>query len=210
MPGIIGRKIGMTSIYDENGKSIACTLVQAGPCVVTQVKNSDTDGYRAVQLAYGERKEKNTPKALKGHFAKAKTSPKSKLVEFRDFRAEFEDKVVLGNTITVEDVFAEKDFLDAIGTSKGKGFQGVVKRHGFGGVGQATHGQHNRLRAPGSVGACSFPSRVFKGLKMAGRTGGDSVKVMNLKVMKIYSEKNLVLVSGSIPGAINSYVILEK
>lgn len=210
MPGIIGKKIGMTSIYDENGKSIACTLVQAGPCVVTQVKNSDTDGYRAVQLAYGERKEKNTPKALKGHFAKAKTSPKSKLVEFRDFRAEFEDKIILGNTITVGDVFTEKDFLDAVGTSKGKGFQGVVKRHGFGGVGQATHGQHNRLRAPGSVGACSFPSRVFKGLKMAGRTGGDRVKVMNLKVMKIYSEKNLVLVSGSIPGAINSYVILEK
>ena len=210
MPGIIGKKIGMTSIYDENGKSVACTLVQAGPCVVTQVKNSDTDGYRAVQLAYGERKEKNTPKALKGHFAKAKTSPKSKLVEFRDFREEFEDKIILGNTITVDDVFAETDFLDAVGTSKGKGFQGVVKRHGFGGVGQATHGQHNRLRAPGSIGACSFPSRVFKGLKMAGRTGGDRVKVMNLRVMKIYSEKNLVLVSGSIPGAINSYVILEK
>jgi large subunit ribosomal protein L3 len=210
MPGIIGRKIGMTSIYDENGKSVACTLVQAGPCVVTQVKNSETDGYRAVQLAFGERKEKNTPKALKGHFAKAKTSPKSKLVEFRDFRAEFDSKVVLGNTITVQDVFAEKDFLDAVGTSKGKGFQGVVKRHGFGGVGQATHGQHNRLRAPGSVGACSFPARVFKGIKMAGRTGGDRVTVMNLKVMKIYPEKNLVLVSGSIPGAINSYVILEK
>ncbi|WP_258103861.1 50S ribosomal protein L3 [Marinoscillum sp. MHG1-6] len=210
MPGIIGRKLGMTSLYDESGKSIACTLVQAGPCVVTQVKNEETDGYRAVQLAYGERKEKNTPKALKGHFAKAKTSPKSKLVEFRDFRAEFEDKVQLGNTITTQDVFVEGDFLDAIGTSKGKGFQGVVKRHGFGGVGQSTHGQHNRLRAPGSIGACSFPSRVFKGLKMAGRTGGDRVKVLNLKVMKIYPEKNLVLVSGSIPGAKNSYVILEK
>ncbi|MEP0368930.1 MAG: 50S ribosomal protein L3 [Cyclobacteriaceae bacterium] len=210
MPGIIGKKLGMTSTFDENGKNVACTLVQAGPCVVTQVKNEDTDGYRAVQLAYGERKEKNTPKALKGHFAKAKTSPKSKLVEFRDFREEFEDKVKLGNSISTEDVFVEGDFLDAIGTSKGKGFQGVVKRHGFGGVGQATHGQHNRLRAPGAIGACSFPSRVFKGLKMAGRTGGDRVKVLNLKVVKIYPEKNLVLVSGSIPGAKNSYVILEK
>ncbi|MEO9478076.1 MAG: 50S ribosomal protein L3 [Cyclobacteriaceae bacterium] len=210
MPGIIGKKLGMTSTFDENGKNVACTLVQAGPCVVTQVKNEDTDGYRAVQLAYGERKEKNTPKALKGHFAKAKTSPKSKLVEFRDFREEFEDKVKLGNSISTEDVFVEGDFLDAIGTSKGKGFQGVVKRHGFGGVGQATHGQHNRLRAPGAIGACSFPSRVFKGLKMAGRTGGDRVKVLNLKVVKIYAEKNLVLVSGSIPGAKNSYVILEK
>lgn len=210
MPGIIGKKVGMTSIYDESGKNVACTLVEAGPCVVTQVRNPETDGYRAVQLAYGERKEKNTPKSLKGHFAKAKTTPKKKVVEFRDFRAEFEDKVVLGNTIKVEDVFQENDFLDAIGTSKGKGFQGVVKRHGFGGVGQSTHGQHNRLRAPGAIGACSFPSRVFKGLKMAGRTGGDRVKVLNLKVMKLYPEKNLVLVSGSIPGAKNSYVILEK
>ncbi len=210
MPGIIGKKIGMTSVYNEDGKNLACTLVEAGPCVVTQVRNQETDGYRAVQLAYGERKEKNTPKALKGHFAKAKTSPKSKVVEFRDFRAEFEDKVVLGNTIKVEEVFQEQDFLDAVGTSKGKGFQGVVKRHGFRGVGQATHGQHNRLRAPGSIGACSFPSRVFKGLKMAGRTGGDKVKVLNLKVLKIYAEKNLILVSGSIPGAKNSFVILEK
>lgn len=210
MPGIIGRKIGMTSVYNEDGKNLACTLIQAGPCVVTQVKDKDNDGYRAVQLAYGERKEKNTPKALKGHFAKAKTSPKSKIVEFRDFRAEYEDKVKLGNTINISDVFTEKDFVDVIGTSKGKGFQGVVKRHGFGGVGQATHGQHNRLRAPGSIGACSFPSRVFKGLKMAGRTGGDRIKVMNLKVVKIYPEKNLVLVSGPVPGAKNSYIILEK
>ena len=210
MPGLIGKKVGMTSVYDESGKSIACTLIQAGPCVVTQVKNEETDGYKAVQLAYGERKEKNTPKALKGHFAKAKTTPKSKIVEFRDFRAEFEDKVKLGNEIKIGDVFGEQDFVDAIGTSKGKGFQGVVKRHGFGGVGQATHGQHNRLRAPGAIGACSFPSRVFKGLKMAGRTGGDRVKVLNLKVMKIYPEDNLVLVSGSVPGAKNSYVILEK
>lgn len=210
MPGIIGRKIGMTSVYNEDGKNIAATLVEAGPCVVTQVKDVDSDGYRAVQLAYGEKKDKNTPKALKGHFAKAKTTPKSKVVEFRDFRQEFEDKVKLGNEISISDVFAEKDFLDAIGISKGKGFQGVVKRHGFGGVGQSTHGQHNRLRAPGSIGACSFPSRVFKGLKMAGRTGGDRVKVLNLRVLKIYPENNLVLVSGSIPGAKNSYVILEK
>ena len=210
MPGIIGKKIGMTSIYSEEGKNVACTLIEAGPCVVTQVKDKETDGYRAVQLAYGERKEKNTPKALKGHFAKAKTTPKSKIVEFRDFRAEYDDVLKMGNTIKIEDVFVENDFLDAVGTSKGKGFQGVVKRHGFAGVGQATHGQHNRLRAPGSIGACSFPSRVFKGLKMAGRTGGDRVKVINLKVMKIYPEKNLVLVSGSVPGAKNSYVILEK
>ena len=200
----------MTSIYDESGKSIACTLIQAGPCVVTQVKNEETDGYKAVQLAYGEKKEKNTTKALKGHFAKAKTTPKAKIVEFRDFREEFEDKVKIGNEITIADVFQEQDFVDAIGTSKGKGFQGVVKRHGFGGVGQATHGQHNRLRAPGSIGAASFPSRVFKGLKMAGRMGNDRVKVLNLRVMKIYPEDNLVLVSGSIPGAKNSYVILEK
>jgi len=210
MPGLIGKKVGMTSIYDEAGKSIACTLVEAGPCVVTQVKSDDSDGYKAVQLGFGERKEKNTPKALKGHFEKAKTSPKAKVVEFRDFSEEFEDKVKLGNEIKLEDVFEENDFVDAVGTSKGKGFQGVVKRHGFGGVGQSTHGQHNRLRAPGAIGACSFPSRVFKGLRMAGRTGGERVKILNLKVLKMYPEKNLVLISGSIPGAKNSYVILEK
>jgi large subunit ribosomal protein L3 len=210
MPGLIGRKVGMTSIYDENGKSIACTLVEAGPCVVTQVKNEETDGYKAVQMAYGERKEKNTPKGLQGHFAKAKTTPKTKVVEFRDFRAEFDDKVVLGGEIKIEDIFNEMDYVDVVGISKGKGFQGVVKRHGFGGVGQATHGQHNRLRAPGSVGAASFPSRVFKGLKMGGRMGTDRVKVLNARIMKVYPEKNLVLVSGSIPGAKNSFVILEK
>ncbi len=210
MPGIIGKKIGMTSIYTPEGKSVPCTVVEAGPCVVTQVKNPETDGYKSVQLAYGERKEKNTPKALKNHFAKAGTTPKHKVVEFRDFRAEFESVVQLGNTINISDVFKENDFLDAIGTSKGKGFQGVVKRHGFGGVGQATHGQHNRLRAPGSVGACSTPARVFKGMRMAGRMGSDRVKVMNLKVMRIFPERNLILVSGSIPGAANSYVILEK
>ncbi|MDH5610347.1 MAG: 50S ribosomal protein L3 [Cyclobacteriaceae bacterium] len=210
MPGIIGKKVGMTSIFNADGKSIACTLIEAGPCVVTQVKNTETDGYRAVQLAYDDRKEKNTPKALKGHFSKSNSTPKKKVVEFRDFRAEFDHKVVLGNEIRVEDIFAENDFLDAIGISKGKGFQGVVKRHGFGGVGQSTHGQHNRGRAPGSVGASSFPSRVFKGLRMAGRMGSDRVKVVNLKVMKIYPDKNLILVSGSVPGAKNSYIILEK
>ncbi len=210
MPGIIGRKVGMTNLYTEEGKSVPCTVVEAGPCVVTQVKNPETDGYKAVQLAFGERKDKNTPKALKNHFAKAKTSPKMKVAEFRDFRAEYDEKVQLGNTITVTDIFAENDFLDAIGTTKGKGFQGVVKRHNFAGVGQATHGQHNRLRAPGSVGGASTPARVFRGLRMAGRTGGDRVKVMNLKVMKIFPDKNLILVSGSIPGANNSFVILEK
>jgi len=210
MPGIIGKKLGMTSVFTEDGKNIPCTVVEAGPCVVTQVKNPDTDGYRAVQLAYGEKKEKNTPKSLKNHFSKAGTTPKQKVVEFRDFREEFEDKVKLGNTIKIEDVFQENDFLDAVGSSKGKGFQGVVKRHGFGGVGDATHGQHNRMRAPGAIGGASTPSRVFKGLRMAGRTGNDRVKLVNLKVMKIFPEKNLVLVSGSIPGAKNSFVILEK
>lgn len=210
MSGIIGKKVGMTSIYGADGQSVACTVIEAGPCVVTQVKNEETDGYRAVQLAYGERKEKNTPRALKGHFKKANTTPKKEVVEFRDFRKEFEDKVILGNTISVSDVFVEGDFVDAIGTSKGKGFQGVVKRHGFGGVGQATHGQHNRMRAPGSIGGASYPARVFKGTRMAGRMGNDRVKVLNLKVMKILPEKNLIVVSGSIPGAKNSIVVLEK
>lgn len=210
MSGIIGKKIGMTSIYSADGRNVACTVVEAGPCVVTQVKSVKSDGYNAVQLAYGERKEKNTPKGLMGHFAKASTTPKKKVVEFRDFRVEFEGQVDLGKTVKVEDVFKEGDFLDAIGKSKGKGFQGVVKRHNFSGVGDATHGQHNRLRAPGSIGACSFPARVFKGTRMAGRMGGDRVKLLNLRVMKILSDKNLILVSGSIPGANNSMVILEK
>ena len=210
MSGIIGKKIGMTNIYEADGKSVACTLVEAGPCVITQIKNEDTDGYTAVQLGFGERKEKNTPKALKGHFDRASTTPKAKVVEFRDFRVEFEDSIALGNTVGVNDVFKEGDFVDAIGNGKGKGFQGVVKRHGFGGVGQSTHGQHNRSRAPGSIGACSFPSRVFKGMRMAGRTGGRRVKVLNLRIVKIYPERNLVLVSGSIPGAKNAYVVLEK
>ncbi|MDF9795546.1 large subunit ribosomal protein L3 [Catalinimonas alkaloidigena] len=212
MSGIIGKKIGMTSVYGADGRSVACTLIEAGPCVITHVKNEDTDGYTAVQLAYGERKDKNTPRALKGHFDRAKTTPKKKVVEFRDFRVEFEDDdgVKLGKEILVGEVFKEGEFLDAIGTSKGKGFQGVVKRHGFGGVGQATHGQHNRGRAPGSIGACSFPSRVFKGMRMAGRTGGRRVKMINLRVLKIVPEKNLILVSGSVPGSKNSYIVLEK
>ena len=210
MSGIIGKKIGMTSVYGVDGQSVACTVIEAGPCVVTQVKNEETDGYKAVQLAYGERKEKNTPRALKGHFKKANTTPKKEVVEFRDFRDEIEDKVVLGNTINVSDVFEEGDFVDAIGTSKGKGFQGVVKRHNFGGVGQATHGQHNRMRAPGSIGGASYPARVFKGMRMAGRMGNDRVKITNLRVLKIMPEKNLMVLSGSIPGANNSYVIIEK
>ena len=210
MSGIIGKKVGMTSIYGADGQNVACTLIEAGPCVITHVKNEDTDGYTAIQLAYDERKEKNTPKALKGHFGRAKTTPKKKVVEFRDFRVEFEDDVKLGKEVSVGEVFAEGEFVDAIGTTKGKGFQGVVKRHGFAGVGDATHGQHNRSRAPGSIGACSFPSRVFKGMRMAGRTGGRRVKILNLRIMKIYPEQNLVLVSGSVPGAKNSYIVLEK
>jgi large subunit ribosomal protein L3 len=210
MSGIIGKKIGMTSFFSADGQHVACTIVEAGPCVVTQVKNPETDGYRAVQLAYGERKPKNTPKALLGHFSKANTTPKKKVVEFRNFREEFNHLVEVGKDVLVGEVFAEGEFLDAIGTSKGKGFQGVVKRHGFGGVGQATHGQHNRLRAPGAIGACSYPSRVFKGMKMAGRTGGRRVKVINMQVMKIIADKNLILLRGSVPGSKNSYVVLEK
>jgi len=210
MSGIIGKKVGMTSVYSADGRNVACTVIEAGPCVITQVKNEETDGYQAVQLAYGERKEKNTPNALKGHFNKANTTPKKSVVEFRDFREEFEGMVALGNQITVGDVFKEGDFVDAIGTSKGKGFQGVVKRHGFGGVGQATHGQHNRLRAPGSIGGASYPARVFKGTRMAGRMGNDRVMVINLEVMKVVPEKNLIVISGSIPGAKNSIVVLEK
>jgi len=210
MSGIIGKKVGMTSVYSADGRNVACTVIEAGPCVITQVKNEETDGYQAVQLAYGERKEKNTPNALKGHFNKANTTPKKSVVEFRDFREEFEGMVALGNQITVGDVFKEGDFVDAIGTSKGKGFQGVVKRHGFGGVGQATHGQHNRLRAPGSIGGASYPARVFKGTRMEGRMGNDRVTVINLEVMKVVPEKNLIVISGSIPGAKNSIVVLEK
>lgn len=205
MSGLIGKKVGMTSLYKEDGTSVPCTLIEAGPCVVTQVKTIETDGYNAVQLGYGEKKEKNTTKPLIGHFAKAKTTPKRKVVEFKSFT----ENLTLGQTLTA-DLFEAGDFIDAVGTSKGKGFQGVVKRHGFGGVGGQTHGQHNRGRAPGSIGACSFPARVFKGIRMAGRMGGNRVKVQNLEILKIIADKNLIVVSGSVPGAKNSYVILEK
>jgi large subunit ribosomal protein L3 len=206
MSGIIGKKIGMTSVYSADGLSVPCTVIEAGPCVVTQVKTVETDGYEAIQLGYGERKEKNTPAPLLGHLKKAGTTAKRKLVEFK----EFTNTVNLGDTINVADVFQEGDFLDAIGTSKGKGFQGVVKRHGFSGVGGQTHGQHNRARHPGSIGASSFPSRVFPGTRMAGRTGGDRVTVQNLRVVKIIPEQNLIIISGSVPGAKNSLLILQK
>lgn len=205
MSGIIGKKIGMTSLYNADGSAVACTLIEAGPCVVTQVKTVETDGYNAIQLGFGEKKEKNTTKPLQGHFKKAGTTPKRKLVEFK----EFEQNLNLGDTVEAN-LFAEGDFVDAIGTSKGRGFQGVVKRHGFGGVGGQTHGQHNRQRHPGSIGACSFPSRVFKGLRMAGRMGNDRVKIQNLRVVKVMPEQNLIVVSGSVPGPKNSFVILEK
>lgn len=210
MPGIIGRKIGMTSVFGPGGESIACTVIEAGPCVVTQVKNEQTDGYRSVQLAFGEKKEKNTSKAALGHFKKANTTPKKNIVEFRDFSAEFEGIAELGKEVHVQDVFVEGDFIDAVGTSKGKGFQGVVKRHGFSGVGGQTHGQHNRLRAPGSMGNASFASRVIKGKRLPGRMGGDRVKLTNLQVVKIIADQNLIVISGSVPGAKNSTVILQK
>jgi large subunit ribosomal protein L3 len=200
----------MTSVFGAEGVNIACTVIEAGPCVVTQVKNEDTDGYRAVQLAFGEKKEKNTSKAAIGHFKKASTTPKRNIVEFRDFRKEFDGMVELGKEIRVQDVFAEGDYVDAVGTSKGKGFQGVVKRHGFAGVGGQTHGQHNRLRAPGSMGNASFASRVPKGKRLAGRMGGERVKVTNLRVVKIMPDQNLIILSGSLPGAKNSTVILQK
>ena len=196
MSGLIGKKIGMTSVFSAEGKNIPCTVIEAGPCVVTQIRTVEKDGYSAVQIAYDEKKEKHTSKSLLGHFAKANTTPKRKLVEFKSFDRELN----LGDTVTV-DQFVEGDWLDITGISKGKGFQGVVKRHGFGGVGDQTHGQHNRLRAPGSLGASSYPSRVFKGKRLAGRTGGDKVKVLNLKILKIIPENNLLLVKGSIPGA---------
>jgi large subunit ribosomal protein L3 len=210
MPGIIGKKIGMTSVFGADGENIACTVIQAGPCVVTQVKNPETDGYRAVQLAFGDKKEKHSNKAEAGHFKKAGTGPKRSVVEFRDFRKEFEGKVELGKEIFAQDVFTEGDYVDAVGISKGRGFQGVVKRHGFSGVGGQTHGQHNRLRAPGSMGNASFASRVPKGKRLAGRMGNSRVKVTNLRVVKILPEQNVIVVSGSVPGAKNSTVILVK
>ncbi len=207
MNGLIGKKVGMTSIYDDKGRNIACTVIEAGPCVVTQVKTEETDGYFSLQLGFGEAKVKNTSKALQGHFQQAGTGPKRKVVEFRDFNAAQKS---LGDVVKVDEVFAEGDTVHAVGTSKGKGFQGVVKRHGFGGVGMQTHGQHNRGRAPGSIGASSFPSKVVKGMRMAGRDGGGRVKVKNLKVVKILPERNLILLKGAVPGHNGAIVILEK
>ena len=204
MPGIIGRKIGMTSVYSAEGKATPCTVIEAGPCVVTQVKTQDRDGYNAIQLGFGDRKEKNTPNALKGHFKKANTAPKATLAEFKGF-----DALNLGDQVDVN-IFEEGEFVNVSGTSKGKGFQGVVKRHGFGGVGQSTHGQHNRLRAPGSIGACSFPARVFKGMRMAGQTGNKRVVMENLEVLKVLADKNIIVVKGSVPGAKGSTVTILK
>ncbi len=205
MKGLIGKKVGMTSIFNDAGHQIACTVVQLGPCYVTQVKTEDSDGYDAIQLAYGDRREKGVTNALKGHFQKSGVSPKRKVVEFRDFEVE----VALGDEVSVE-IFEEGELVSVAGTSKGKGFQGVVKRYGFKGVNDATHGQHNRQRAPGSIGASSYPSRVFKGMRMAGRTGGKRVKTLNLEVVKILQDKNLMLVKGAVPGAKGSYVIVEN
>jgi large subunit ribosomal protein L3 len=208
MLGIIGKKIGMTTLYDSEGRSTPCTIVEGGPCVVTQIKTLATDGYQAVQLGYADKKEKNTSKPLLGHFKQANCAPKRKLVEFKNFAEKL--GVKLGQAIRVEDIFTVGEYVDAIGTSKGKGFQGVVKRHGFGGVGDRTHGQHNRERAPGSIGGSSYPARVFKGMRMAGRTGGQRVKVANLKVLKIFPEHNLIVLGGAIPGPANAHIILEK
>ncbi|OFX67632.1 MAG: 50S ribosomal protein L3 [Bacteroidetes bacterium GWE2_29_8] len=206
MPGIIGKKVGMTSVFDASGKNIPCTVIEAGPCFVTQVKTIDNDGYSAVQIAFDDKKEKNTPKPMKVHFQKAKVStPKRKVVEFKDLG----NDISLGDEIKV-DVFNEGDFVDIVGTSKGKGFQGVVKRHGFSGVGGQTHGQHNRLRAPGSLGASSYPSRVVKGIRMAGRMGGDRVTTFNLKVIKVIPENNLLIVKGSVSGCKGSYLLIQK
>ena len=207
MSGILGKKIGMTSIYDESGRNVPVTVVEAGPCVVTQVKTKEKDGYDAIQLAFDERKVKNTPKALQKHFEKAGTTPKKVVREFSRF--EEGHRKSLGETITV-DVFMEGEFVDVTGVSKGKGFQGVVKRYNFNGVGQATHGQHNRLRKPGSIGACAYPSRVFKGLRMGGHMGNRTVKAINLQIMKIVPEKNLLVVKGSVPGSKNGYLKIER
>ncbi|MFW5974684.1 MAG: 50S ribosomal protein L3 [Bacteroidota bacterium] len=205
MSGIIGKKVGMTSIYDASGQQVPCTVLEAGPCVVTQIKTKETDGYEAVQLAYQDKKEKHTSKAMQGHFAKAGTTPKRVVSEF----TRFEEKKKYGQIVDVS-VFIEGEFVDVIGVSKGKGFQGVIKRYGFRGVGDSTHGQKDRLRAPGSVGASSDPSRVFKGMRMAGRTGGKRVKMINLQIMKIVKDKNLIVVKGSVPGAKGSYIIVER
>jgi large subunit ribosomal protein L3 len=205
MSGLIGRKIGMTSLFDANGKNIPCTVIEAGPCVVTKVRTEEVDGYSALQLGFDDKKAKSSNKALDGHFKKAGATAKKKVVEFQGFEEEYK----LGDVITVTH-FEEGQFVDVSGVSKVKGFQGVVKRHGFAGVGQATHGQHNRLRAPGSIGAASYPARVFKGMRMGGRMGGDKVKVQNLKVLKVVAEKNLLVVKGAIPGHKNAFVTIQK
>lgn len=205
MKGLIGKKVGMTNIYMEDGTNVQATIIEAGPCVVTQIKTEDTDGYNAVQLGFGERKDKRTTKALRGHFEKAGTTPKQKLVEFRDFGLDVNVGDVLG-----ADIFEEGEAVDITGRSKGKGFQGVVKRHGFHGVGMATHGQHNRLRAPGSIGMSSTPSRVFKGMRMGGRTGGVRSKIQDLVVMKVLPESNMLVVTGAVPGPKGAYVLIEK
>ncbi len=205
MLGLIGKKVGMTSLYTEEGKNVPVTVIEAGPCVVTQVKTIEIDGYNAVQLAFDDKKEKHSTKALIGHFKKANTAPKRKVAEFRNFQA-----AKIGDVLTVADMFTTEDFLEVQGNTKGKGFQGVIKRHNFSGVGGATHGQHNRLRAPGSMGASSFPSRVWKGKRMAGHLGNETVKIFNLKVVKIIPENNIVMVKGAVPGAVGTYLILEK
>ena len=205
MPGLIGKKVGMTSVFSAEGKSVPCTVIEAGPCVVTQVKTVETDGYTAIQLGFDDKKEKNTTKPLCGHFKKAGTTPKRKLVEFSGYDVEYK----LGDVIDVK-LFEGTEYVDVVGTTKGKGFQGVVKRHGFGGVGQTTHGQHNRARKPGSIGACSYPAKVFKGMRMGGQLGGDRVTVQNLQVLKVIAEHNLLLIKGSVPGCKGSIVIIEK
>ena len=206
MPGLLGKKIGMTSVFSADGKNVPCTVIEAGPCVVTQIKSVEKDGYAAVQLGFQEAEEKNTTAPMMGHFKKAGTTPKRHLAEFA---ADFQNELNLGDTVTV-DIFADAAFVDVIGTSKGHGFQGVVKRHGFGGVGQTTHGQHNRARKPGSIGACSYPAKVFKGMRMGGQMGGDRVTTHNLQVLKVIPEHNLILIKGSVPGYKGSIVIIEK
>ena len=206
MPGLLGKKIGMTSVFSADGKNVPCTVIEAGPCVVTQIKTVETDGYAAVQVGFQTKTEKHTTKAEAGHFKAAGVTPQRHLVEFKEFEQEFS----LGDVITVENLFEADTFVDVVGTSKGKGHQGVVKRHGFGGVGDATHGQHNRLRAPGSLGASSWPSRVMKGMRMGGRTGGDRVTMQNLQIIKVIPEHNLLVIKGSVPGAKGSIVIIYK
>ena len=205
MPGLLGKKIGMTSVFSADGKNVPCTVIEVGPCVVTQVKTVEKDGYAAVQLGFEEKKEKHTTNPMAGHFKKAGVAPQRHLAEFKGFG----EDIKLGDTLTV-DLFSENDFVDIQGTSKGKGYQGVVKRHGFGGVGQATHGQHNRLRAPGSVGACSYPAKVFKGMRMAGQMGNERVTVQNLQVLKVIADHNLLLIKGSVPGHKGSILLIEK